>query len=533
MFPPRAQALKLVPEGHPERLNLLSNRAAAYLQLRQFADVVEECSTILKTAPDHAKALARRAKAYDATAQYGKALKDLDALVASSGDAGEDMSGLHDRVRALVADPSLANKQLNALPSLPLRSGGAPASNSQLAAQAAAAAAAQQQQQQLQSRVQVQWVKAQLGDDIRLVAFALEEGLQGLKNAVAKKWAEETVPLVVKSVPPPAGGHSAASETIVSPEHLLSSLSAWSAAGRMPRVRLVRPGEDGEPPFDNGLLDEWILDFAGLVREHLGIDAESHLDLQNQGVELYTAALAETTPPELAAPQFESAEAKLREAAAFALFNWGNVHMCMARKRMEGPKQPKPAPGETPKPAPPPPVPSDETVAAVESLFEQAEQRFLKALEVKSDMHDVRISLAQHRYERARLLASIPGRSDEAEAQFQEASTRFRDVIPLLPDDIPAAKPAPATEDSAADAKPTGEAVVDPVAAPGEAAEHSQRAQVYVMWGNVLYEHSQARVRTGRSDWQPVLDEAVAHFKTAGCLQSDIDAALAIHASKA
>jgi hypothetical protein len=80
-----------------EQLTLHCNRAAAYLQLRQYVDCVEECSTILRAVPDHPKALARRAKAYDATAQYGKALKDLDALTASAGDAGEDLTALHVR----------------------------------------------------------------------------------------------------------------------------------------------------------------------------------------------------------------------------------------------------------------------------------------------------------------------------------------------------------------------------------------------------------------------------------------------------
>ena len=98
--PPCRQALKLVPEGHPERLNLHSNRAAAYLALRQSADVVSECSTILLAQPEHPKALARRAKAYEATLQHAKALRDLDALAASKGDAGEDMSATHVRARS-------------------------------------------------------------------------------------------------------------------------------------------------------------------------------------------------------------------------------------------------------------------------------------------------------------------------------------------------------------------------------------------------------------------------------------------------
>ena len=447
-----------------------------------------------------------------------------------------------ERVRTFVADPSLASKTLAALPALPPRQGtSSGAGQTQQQAQAAAAAAAasaaavaaqqqqQQQQQQMQPRVSVQWVKAHLGDDMRLVGYPQEDGLLGLKAAIAKKWGEEAAPLVIKTVPVPDKGGDVEEEavTVSSTEQLAATLASWSSASRVPRLRLVRPGEEGEPPFDSGLLDEWILDFATLVREHLGIDAESHLDLQGQGMELCASALADSTPAEAAAPQFEAAEGKLRDAAAFALFNWGNVHMCLARKRMEGPKVPKPAPGEAPKPAPAPPAPSSESVAYVQKQLEAAESRFHKALAVKPDMADVRIALAQHRYERARLLASMPGQGAEADAAFLEAHARFAEVVELLPNDLPT-KPA----EDAVVAAPVAEAG-DGAAAPEAAPEHSQRAQVYVMWGNVLYEHSQARVRLGRTDWQPILDEAVSKFQQAGCNQADIDAALAIHASKA
>ena len=438
-------------------------------------------------------------------------------------------------MRAVVADPSLASKTLAAVPALPPRQGNAAGSGA-TQAQASAAVVAQQQQQ-MQPRVAVQWVKAHLGDDRRLVGYPQEDGLLGLKAAIAKKWGEEAAPLVIKTVPLPdtAGDGDApdgGSSTVTSHEQLLASLAAWSSASRVPRLRLVRPGEQGEPPYDSGLLDEWILDFATLVREHLGIDAESHLDLQGQGMELCASALADTTSAEAAAPQFEAAEGKLRDAAAFALFSWGNVHMCLARKRMEGPKVAKPAPGETPKPAPAPPAPSGETVEYVQGQLGAAEQRFHKALAVKPDFADVRIALAQHRYERARLLASMPGRGGDADAEFQEAHTRFADVVELLPNDLPTKPADDAAAGAVVAATPAGEAG-DAAAAPEGVTEHSQRAQVYVMWGNVLYEHSQARVRLGRADWQPILDEAVSKFQQAGCNQADIDAALAIHASKA
>ena len=73
-------------------------------------------------------------------------------------------------------------------------------------------------------------------------------------------------------------------------------------------TRLDAPpiADDGEAPAQGGAetsgqlapnevveIDEWILDFAALFREHLGIDAEAHLDLHaevrgsNPGRDLY------------------------------------------------------------------------------------------------------------------------------------------------------------------------------------------------------------------------------------------------------
>ena len=44
--------------------------------------------------------------------------------------------------------------------------------------------------------------------------------------------------------------------------------------------------------------------------------------------------------------------------------------------------------------------------------------------------------------------------------------------------------------------------------------EPSMKAQVLVMWGNTLFEHSQMRARPSK-EWKGILDEAVVKFKEA------------------
>ena len=98
---------------------------------------------------------------------------------------------------------------------------------------------------------------------------------------------------------------------------------------------LTRRKPVGLPPNEVVEIDEWILDFAALFREHLGIEAEAH-GLYTDGLEKCSEALEPTkTLEESNGPDgiLSEASKKFQEAAALATFNWGNVHMCSARKK--------------------------------------------------------------------------------------------------------------------------------------------------------------------------------------------------------
>ncbi len=59
----------------------------------------------------------------------------------------------------------------------------------------------------------------------------------------------------------------------------------------------------------------------------------------------------------------------------------------------------------------------------------------------------------------------------------------------------------------------------------------SLKAHTLVLWGNLLYEISQVRAAVG-IQWKPLLDDAVAKFKEAGCSEVDIRQALLNHSKK-
>ena len=227
--------------------------------------------------------------------------------------------------------------------------------------------------------------------------------------------------------------------------------------------------------------------------------------------------------------------AKFQEAAAACMFNWGNVHMCQARKKMDGGREPPTEEG-TPGAA----ITIADNFAEVEELMELAKTRFEKALSIKPDHHDTHIALAQRRYERSRLLCAAAGlsgedgkvpsghdakkRAAEAEAEFEGAAEDYKTALGNLPEEVPKEK----TEEE----KAHFQTLVDEAIARGEeppsVEEPSLKAQVRVMLGNTLFEHSQMLARLGKT-WRPMLDESLVHFKDAGCVQADIDNAIKMH----
>eukprot|EP00271_Cylindrocystis_brebissonii_P016755 TRINITY_DN4117_c0_g1_i1.p1 TRINITY_DN4117_c0_g1~~TRINITY_DN4117_c0_g1_i1.p1 ORF type:complete len:983 (+),score=292.03 TRINITY_DN4117_c0_g1_i1:160-3108(+) len=76
-------AIKLVPQGHKDRAVLHSNRAACLLLVKPVAYdmVITECTLALSCNPRFTKALIRRARAYEALHQWGRAEEDAKGLL--------------------------------------------------------------------------------------------------------------------------------------------------------------------------------------------------------------------------------------------------------------------------------------------------------------------------------------------------------------------------------------------------------------------------------------------------------------------
>ena len=66
-------------------------------------------------------------------------------------------------------------------------------------------------------------------------------------------------------------------------------------------MQLCRVEAEGEEVVE---FDDWLLDFAELFREHLGIDADGHVDLHNEGLEKCNLALEAAVRTTSSVPSF-------------------------------------------------------------------------------------------------------------------------------------------------------------------------------------------------------------------------------------
>ncbi|KAJ0256908.1 PB1 domain-containing protein [Hirschfeldia incana] len=295
-----------------------------------------------------------------------------------------------------------------------------------------------------------------------------------------------------------------------------------------------------DPEMKELEMDDWLFDFAQLFRSHVGIDPDAHVDLHELGMELCSEALEETVTSEEAQPLFEKAAAKFQEVAALAFFNWGNVHMCAARKR----------------------IPLEES-AGKEKVAEQlqtaydwvkerytlAKEKYEHALSIKPDFYEGLLALGQQQFEMAKLHWSFAlaqkidlsvwdatetlALFDSAEEKMKAATEMWEKLEEQRMNDLknPSKKEEVSKRRKKQGDGENGEASEAVTAA--EAAEQAiaMRSQIHLFWGNMLFERSQVECKISVSGWEKNLDSAVERFKLAGASETDISTVVKNHCS--
>ncbi|KAF0900357.1 hypothetical protein E2562_031103 [Oryza meyeriana var. granulata] len=289
--------------------------------------------------------------------------------------------------------------------------------------------------------------------------------------------------------------------------------------------------ENGSTRHDddqNCSVDDWMIQFAQLFKNHVGFDSDSYLDLHDLGMRLYYEAMEDTVASEEAYEIFQVAGLKFQEMAALALFNWGNVHMASARKR--------------------PPLSDD---ASMECILEQvkvayewacaeyakAGAKYGEAVKTKPDFFEGLIALGQQQFEQAKLCwyyalackidmgTEVLGLFNHAEDNMEKGmdiwegmeNTRLRGL-----------------------SKPNKEkAIFEKMGIDGytkdmsseEAFEQASsiRSHVNILWGTILYERSIVEFNLGLPSWEESLTVAMEKFKTGGASPADINVMVKNH----
>ncbi|KAL5773180.1 hypothetical protein ACOSQ2_013104 [Xanthoceras sorbifolium] len=294
-------------------------------------------------------------------------------------------------------------------------------------------------------------------------------------------------------------------------------------------------------------IDDWLFEFAQLFRTHVGIDPDAHIDLHELGMELCAEALEETVTSEEAQSLFDKAALKFQEVAALAFFNWGNVHMCAARKR----------------------IPLDESAGKdvmaaqlqtaydwVKEKYSLAWEKYKEALVIKPDFYEGLLALGQQQFEMAKLhwsfaLAKKTDLSgwdasetlqlfDSAEEKMkaatemwekleEERALELKDPNASKREELLKRRKKPG---NGPDGETSGTAGQSEISA-DEAAEQAavMRSQIHLFWGNMLFERSQVECKLGLGGWKEHLEAAVERFKLAGASEADISTVLKNHCS--
>ncbi|WOG84099.1 hypothetical protein DCAR_0103279 [Daucus carota subsp. sativus] len=281
-------------------------------------------------------------------------------------------------------------------------------------------------------------------------------------------------------------------------------------------------------------VEDWIVQFARLFKNHVGFDSDSYLDLHELGMKLYSEAMEETVTNEDAQGLFETAADKFQEMSALSLFNCGNVHMNMARKRVFF--------GEDSS--------TDTIMTQVKISYEWAKKeykmagmKYEEALQIQSDFYEALLALGLQQFEQAKLCwyYAIGNKIDlktwpsievldlynKAEDSLDRGMQMWEELEEQRLNGLYKA------DKYKIDLNKMGlNGLVKELSA-DEAAEQAGNmgSQIYLLWGTVLYERSIVEFKLDLPTWEECLEVAVEKFELSGASQTDIAVMIKNHIS--
>lgn len=550
------KALGLALAGSPERSALLTSQAACWIREKQFSHAILCCTAALEDVPNGKVALKRRATAYEQLGQFKEAQHDLE-VAWKQDDTDESVKAMLDKVRGKAKAATKKKTAVNGLGGSSLEKRPQQYTREQIAA----AQAQQQRQRALQAQAQqkipdltIRFMRE--GKDSAEVKVPISVTYTDLVNHAKKSFSlEDDKNIILKWL-------DLEDEvlTLTSRADLRFALTTFANAedykksqenkkdganSELPVIELrvfdsegavsetkenVQPEElatEDEPAEDVIEIDEWLLSFAALFRRTLGDAAppKGPLDLREIGLEKCCETLEKAVGSPEAKTLLGAATDKFQEAATAAMFNWGNVHVCAARKIIEVAAEKRRAERDGENKNEENENEDDDyadikkDLPELDAEFDKAIALFQKALNIKGDFFEASIAWGQQAFERAKIYSNIAkSESDKKEKQKmeKEADKMFDLALQKFDESMKMLSPEQR----------------DVVLVEGSEETSGVKAQILVLWGNVLYERSSVKFLRNDKSWKKDTQSSVAKFNEAACAKGDIVRALQNHISK-
>ncbi|XP_031381473.1 protein PHOX1-like [Punica granatum] len=298
---------------------------------------------------------------------------------------------------------------------------------------------------------------------------------------------------------------------------------------------LVKPKEAEKHPT---CIEDWIVDFAQLFKNYVGLDSDEYLDLHELGMKVYSEAMEETVTSEEAQSLFGMAAEKFQEMAALALFNWGNVHMSRARKGIYLNEDDSEDSSLLER--------IKDTYEFAQVEYKRAKTRYEEALKIKPDFYEAHLALGQNLFERARLswyfaignnvdLENWPSSTEilelynQAEDSMEKGMQMWEEAEERRLNEISRPSSTKLQIKKLGLEELSGDVSSEEALASQRAS--SVRKQINLLWGTMLYERSIVEFKLALPVWHECLDVAIEKFELAGASETDIAVMVKSHCS--
>ncbi|THU57177.1 hypothetical protein C4D60_Mb03t00760 [Musa balbisiana] len=547
------KAIKLLPKNHIDVAYLHSNMAACYMQMspEEYHQAISECNLALQVSPKYSKALLKRAKCFEALNRLELACKDVD-LVLSLEPNNLTAMEISKRVKKEMERKgiTLDDKTLFPLPE-PLTVKEKPKKKKCHKSEEKVVVVEEKHAKVKEEPMKS--IKLVLGEDIRCAQIPANCTMLQLREivvnkfpslkAVLIKYKDKEGDLVTITTSDELRWADESSEPQgsvrlhiieVDPEHdpLLVEAKKESSRKLDRSISRNRSIKCDDIKVSSVCVDDWIVQFAQLFKNHVGFSSDAYLNLHELGMKLYSEAMEETVTSDEAQEIFELAEEKFQEMAALALFNWGNVHMSRARKRLFLSENDS----------------KESMLAQVKASYDWAQgeyikagQRYDEALKIKPDFCEALLALGLQHFEQAKLswCYAIGSKADlekwpssevlelfnHAEDNIEKGTEKWEEIEEQRLKEL-----TKANEERILLQKMGLEDYIIELSN-DEAAEqaYNMRAQINLLWGTMLYERSVVEFKLGIPMWEECLMAAVEKFNLAGASPTDVAVMIKSH----